>query len=250
MGANSVNQAAQTQAAAVYETAGAKAQELGKTIGEPKLSEKAQKYYDKLKSKYGNMDFILVSKDMKATAEANAAQYANANRTVVLIDEEKIERMASDEEYRKKYEGIISGATAQLEQIKNSMGAAASNVKTYGIKINDGGNASFFAVVDKSLQAQKERIQKKAEQKAADKKKAAKEEREERIEAARTKNHGKTDKKNGTDKWEDEGDYVTVTASSVEELIKKINDTIYAAMSDNAETEEERKIGQNFDFSI
>ena len=34
----------------------------GKTIGEPKLSDEAAKYYDQLKSKFGNMDFILVSK--------------------------------------------------------------------------------------------------------------------------------------------------------------------------------------------
>ena len=29
----------------------------GKTIGEPQLSKKAQKYYEKLKKKYGNYDF-------------------------------------------------------------------------------------------------------------------------------------------------------------------------------------------------
>lgn len=53
------------------------------------------------------MDFILVSKDQKANAQANAASYANAGKMVVLIDEEKVERMAADENYRKQYEGII-----------------------------------------------------------------------------------------------------------------------------------------------
>ena len=33
----------------------------GKTIGDPQLSEKAQKYYEQLKKKFSNMDFILVS---------------------------------------------------------------------------------------------------------------------------------------------------------------------------------------------
>lgn len=51
--------------------------DLGKTIGDPKLSKEAQKYYEKLKKKYGNYDFILVSKDQKANAQANAAKYAN-----------------------------------------------------------------------------------------------------------------------------------------------------------------------------
>ena len=46
----------------------------GKTIGEPQLSEKGAKYYEQLKAKYGNYDFILVSKDQKANAERNAAQ--------------------------------------------------------------------------------------------------------------------------------------------------------------------------------
>ena len=50
--------------------------DLGKTIGDPKLSKEAQKYYEKLKKKYGNYDFILVSKDQKANAQANAAKYA------------------------------------------------------------------------------------------------------------------------------------------------------------------------------
>ena len=91
----------------------------GKTIGDPQLSEKAQKYYEQLRKKFSNMDFILVSADKKEEAQANAAQYANANHTVVLIDTDKIEKMAEDEAYRKKYEGIISGAQTQLAQIRN-----------------------------------------------------------------------------------------------------------------------------------
>ena len=107
--------------------------DLGKTIGDPKLSKEAQKYYEKLKKKYGNYDFILVSKDQKANAQANAAKYANNIKTVVLIDEEKIERMATDESYRKKYEGILSGATAQLQQLKSSVEKSGADVKEYGM---------------------------------------------------------------------------------------------------------------------
>ena len=89
----------------------------GKTIGEPKLSDKAARYYEQLKKKYSNYDFILVSKDQKEQAEANAAKYANKNRTVVLIDDEKIEQMANDEKVRNKYENILSGAQAQLDEL-------------------------------------------------------------------------------------------------------------------------------------
>lgn len=225
MEANVVNQAAENTAA--YAETKKTGKVTGKTVGEPKLSEKAAKYYEQLKKKYANMDFILVSKDKKAEAEANASKYASSNKTVVLIDEEKIERMAEDEQYRKKYEGIISGAQTQLKQMMQNIGPNSA-VKSYGIKINDGGTASFFAVVDKSLAAQKERIQKKSEQKAQEKKKAAKEEREERLEKHRE--NGKTDKTG-------DEDLVTVTASSIDDLMKQINDVIYTGLSDKAQTE-------------
>lgn len=247
MGTGAVGQAAETVAVSAYEQTQstaktdkttAKSKVSGKTIGEPQLSEKAQKYYDQLKKKYGNMDFILVSKDMKATAQSQAGSYANANKMVVLIDEEKIERMAEDEDYRKKYEGIISGATSQMQQLKSSLTASGAKVKGYGMQVNDGGNTSFFAVIDKSLEAQRKRITKKAEQKAADKKKAQKEEKEKRAEEARAEKQSKSKE-----------DLVTVTASSVEELLNKINDTMFAAMSDNMETEEEKRVGHNFDYS-
>lgn len=255
MATGMVGQAADTAAALAYEktenvsktdkTTG-KSKVSGKTIGEPQLSEKAQKYYEQLKKKYGNMDFILVSKDMKETAQAHAGSYANANKMVVLIDEEKIERMAEDENYRKKYEGIISGATSQLQQMKSSLAASKAPVKGFGMQVNDGGNASFFAVIDKSLADQRKRIHDKAEKKAEDKKKADKAEREERAGKARAEKADKKDHAYGPDSSKE--DLVTVTASSIEELISKINDTVYASMSDNVETEAEKRIGHNIDY--
>ncbi|WP_337631659.1 DUF6033 family protein, partial [Waltera sp.] len=162
-----------------------KTEDYGRTIGQPELSEKAQKYYEQLKKKYGNYDFILVSRDQKENAKANAAQYANSFKTVVLIDEDKIERMATDESYRKQYEGILSGAAAQMQQLKSSIEKSGASVKGYGMQVNDGGTLSFFAVLKKSSADQKARIEKKGEQKRAEKKaaekKAAKKEKEERL---------------------------------------------------------------------
>ena len=122
----------------------------GQTIGNPRLSEKASKYYDQLKKKYSNMNFILVSEDQKEYAKAQASNYANANNMVVLIDEDKIERMAEDENYRKQYEGIIANAASGLSQLGQSIAATGANVKGYGMQVNDGGTASFFAVLKKS----------------------------------------------------------------------------------------------------
>ena len=87
-----MNQVTQTEAAASYmqtsqttvsdKTSTKKSKVGGATIGSPELSDKAKKYYEQLKKKYSNMDFILVSKDKKAEAQANAGKYANANRMV------------------------------------------------------------------------------------------------------------------------------------------------------------------------
>lgn len=205
----------------------------GQTIGQPELSEKAAKYYEQLKKKYGNYDFILVSRDQKENAKANAAKYANGYKTVVLIDEDKIEQMATDEKFRKQYEGILSGAAAQIQQLKTSLQSSGANVKGFGMQVNDGGTLSFFAVLKKSSAEQKARIEKKAEQKKIEKKaaekKAAKKEKEERLK----------DKKSDT---------VTISARSIEELLSKIETYNFNTRSDSVQTAGERQVGQNFDF--
>lgn len=129
----------------------------GKTVGQPKLSEKAQKYYEELKKKYQDMEFILVSENKKDDVQANAGRYAamSGKETVVLIDEEKIERMAEDEAYRSKYEGIIQNASSQLSQMSKKLADSGASVKTVGMQVNDNGTATLFAVL------QKERIDKK-----------------------------------------------------------------------------------------
>ena len=224
-----------------YEAAQAKKKSKvsGKTIGQPELSEKGQKYYEERKKKYSNMDFVLVSKDMKEQAKAQAGNYANPNRMVVLIDEEKIERMAEDENYRKQYESIIKNAATKLPELQSSLGKAASNVKTFGMKVNDNGTASYFAVVDKSLASQRDRIEKNAAkkkeaQKTADKK-AAKKAAEEKL-----------DKKRLEGKEQDE-DTVMVEATTIDELIEKINQALYGD-GNRVRTEEERALGQHIDF--
>lgn len=142
----------------------------GKTIGTPELSEKAAKYYETLKKKYSNMDFILVSNDMKEQAKSQAGSYANANKMVVLIDEEKIERMAEDEKFRKQYEGIIANAASGISQLGSKIAGSGASVKGYGMQVNDNGTASYFAVLEKSSEAQKERIAKKSAENKAKKK--------------------------------------------------------------------------------
>lgn len=207
-----------------------------KTIGKPQLSEKASKYYEELKKKYSNMDFILVSKDQKEQAKAQAASYANANKMVVLIDEEKIEKMAEDENFRKQYEGIIANAASGMAQLGSSLNSTGATVKGFCMQVNDNGTASYFAVLEKSSAAQRERIEKKAEEKKEAKKvarkKAEKEEREERL------------KKSVDDET------VTIQANSIEELLQKIQDYSYSNLSDSLQTAGEKQVGQKIDFSV
>ena len=209
----------------------------GKTIGQPKLSEKAKKYYEELKSKYKNMDFILVSKDMKEMAKANAGSFANPQKMVVLIDEEKIERMAEDEQYRKQYENVIASAQQKLPQLQQALGSMA-NVKGFGMQVNDGGKASFFAVMQKSFDDQAARLEerraeKKAEKKAAEKK-AQKKEREEKLEEKRAQKKEKQD--------------VILKADSIEELVKKVEDYNYNYLADSVKTDAEKYLGTVIDF--
>lgn len=223
----------------------------GRTIGQPELSEKAAKYYEQLKKKYGNYDFILVSRDQKENAKANAAQYANSYKTVVLIDEDKIEQMATDEKFRKQYEGILSGAAAQIQQLKTSLQSSGANVKGFGMQVNDGGTLSFFAVLKKSSAEQKARIEKKAEQKKTEKKaaekkaaekKAAKKEKEERLKDKKSDKVADSKEEAGTE------DTVTISAGSIEELLSKIETYNFNTRSDSVQTAGERQVGQNFDF--
>ena len=222
-----------------------KTEDYGRTIGQPELSEKAAKYYEQLKKRYGNYDFILVSRDQKENAKANAAKYANGYKTVVLIDEDKIEQMATDEKFRKQYEGILSGAAAQIQQLKTSLQSSGAQVKGFGMQVNDGGTLSFFAVLKKSSAEQKARIEKKAEQKKTEKKaaekKAAKKEKEEQLKEKRAE----------SDDTEETGtteDTVTISAGSIEELLSKIETYNFNTRSDEVQTQSERQVGQNIDF--
>ena len=192
----------------------------GRTIGEPELSDEAREYYNQLKKKFNNYDFILVSRDEKENAKRNAGSYAGGLKTVVLIDEDKIERMATDPEYRKQYEDILSGAMDSLNELKSGLNQGNSFAKSFGLQVNDDGTVSYFAVLKDMSAAQKERIEKKAEEKKAEEKKA-----EERLK--------------GT---------TVISADSAYELLRKIEDYEMNERSNLVMTDSEKMLGQNIDF--
>lgn len=221
--------------------------DLGRTIGEPKLSKEAQMYYDKLKKKFANYDFILVSKDQKANAQANAAKYANNFKTVVLIDEEKIEKMATDESYRKKYEGILSGAATQLEQLKTGLEKTGAKVNGFGMQVNDDGTVSYFAYLKKSSADQKARIDKTAAKKKVEKKEAEKKAEKKKEQERLEKNKNSKLEKESEIKT-DNPENITISADSIEELIRKVSEFAFTERSNNVQTDYEKIIGQHVDF--
>lgn len=224
----------------------------GKTIGNPQLSEKGQKYYEELRKKYHNMEFILVSEDQKESAKQKAASYAQKNKMVVLIDEDKIEKMATDSAYRQQYEGIIDKAANGFKEFAASVASTGADVKGYGMQVNDDGSISYFAVLKKQGEAQAKRIAEKRAQKQAEKKaetkKAAKEKLQEKVENSKADKSEKNTKVNGKDKAESSDDTV-ITANSIEELLQKLQDHVQMIKSDNVLTESEKMVGQNVDFS-
>lgn len=201
------------------------------TIGTPKLSETASSYYDELKSKYSDVAFVLVDDAHAGSAKEHASDITTDKSMIVLISEDEVEQMATDETTRKKNESIIEDARAQMPDLLKQLKESGTEVKAFGIEFDDNGTASYFAVVDKSMAAQKERIENKVTEKRAEEKKAQKKDEQ-------TKNNVKKE------------DLTTVTASSMEELIKKIKDVMYEAKADSVLTEQEKLVGQKFDFSL
>lgn len=224
---------------------------IGMSIGDVKLSDKAKEYYSKLKSKFGNMEFIAVSKDMKEQVKSNIAAYGNANKMIVLIDDAKLEQMANDESFRKKYEGIIAMSQNQMAAAKNSLASSGAKIKNFGMSVNSDGSTSFFATLEKSSKDQAKRISKKqAEKKAAkikEKKLADKKAQKKHLEKIKEEN--KVDNKDIEEKpeWEDK-DYIKFEANSMEELVDLISKYAYDNSLESNMTEEEKVLGQNFDF--
>ena len=202
------------------------------TIGNPSLSKEASSYYEELKAKHSDVEFVLVSEDQKATAKEQAANISSNKSMIVLISEDEVEQMATDKNVREKNEKIIADAKAQMPDLLNQLKESGTEVKAFGMEFDDNGNASYFAVVDKSMAAQKERIENKQAEKRAEKKEEAKE--------------NTTEKLHGSHKE----DLTTVTASSMEDLIKKIKDVMYEAKADSVMTAQEKMVGQSFDFTI
>ena len=188
------------------------------------LSNKAKKLLEELKKNYKNMDFIVA--DYESDEEAASYLSRGTKEYSVLIDPETLEEMASDEEAKAKYTGILEDAVGQLKDMENQLGDKKEDVAHLGISIGKDGQVSYFADLEKAGERQKEFVERtresKKEERAAQAKKA-----EEKAAAERTKR-------------------TRVEADSVEELLDKIK----AVDWDQVKAEVKPVSGSRFDFTI
>ncbi|WP_167957587.1 DUF6033 family protein [Anaerosporobacter faecicola] len=240
------NSTSNTETTETTEKEGAKSVKGTKTYGDAKLTDQALDYYNALKKKFGNLNFVLVASDKKEEAQMNKASFATPGCLTVLIDTDKIEKMEEDSTYREQIESVIRNGASSMSQLTSNINQSSTQVTSYGMTIDKSGNASYFAVLSKSAAAQKERIAKKAEEKKADKK--AEEKKAQKEEAKENQAEKLSERKEA--KKVDVEDTVTISANSIEELMKKIQEYQINERTSYVRTDAEKAVGQSFDYTI
>ena len=147
------------------------------------LSEEAKAYLEELKAKFGDIDFFVA--DCATDEEMNRYFAMGTKKYSCVISSAIIEQMATDEEVRMKYEGIIDGADEKLEEVRQEVTEelgeeAAEKIESFAISIDENGVVTYFArlkeVNDAYYEKLKEkRSEEKTEQKKAEEAKEAKE---------------------------------------------------------------------------
>lgn len=146
------------------------------------LSDEAKDYLATLKEKFGDIDFFVANCE---TDEEMGKYFAMGTKKYsCVISSELIEKMATDEEARAKYEKIIANAGEQIEEMKEEakeeLGEeAAEQIEFVGFKVNDNGVVEYFAKLRddnnayyaklKEQRAEAKEAEKKAEEKRNDK---------------------------------------------------------------------------------
>lgn len=185
-----------------------------KSAKQPVLSSRAKQLLKELQKTYGNMEFIVASYDTEA--EAKSYLSGGTKEYSVLIDPEELEKMASDEDVKKKNLSMLEEAAGKLTDMKAQLGDQKNEVIHMGVSIGKDGTMSFFADLEKLSEKQRERIEKKRE-----------ENREERASSDSVKR-------------------TRVYADSPEELLKKIKQIDWSKIKEEKAAESSRK----FDFSV
>lgn len=194
------------------------------------LSSSAKKLLKELQKTYGNTDFMIANYE----TEEEAAEYLSrgTNTYSVLLTPDELEKMASDEDYKKNNLKKLDGALNQLKDMKDQLGEKGEDVKRLGVVIGDSGEVSFFAELEKSSEMQRERIEKQREAK-----------KEEAAEAEKAK---KEEKLNEGSFIREGAKRTTLFADSLEELKEKIGQVDWSTIREDGYSPR----GGRFDFTV
>lgn len=191
------------------------------------LSDKAKALLQELKKTYNNADIYVAEYE----TDEEAAEYLSRGSKdfSVLIDPEELERMASDDEVKKKNLNLLDESLGKLSEMKEELKETGreDEVVTLGVNIGKDGQVSYFAELEKSGERTKEFVDKMLEDK-----KEANAEKADKVQDKYNFEHSKR---------------ATVSANSVEELLEQIKNFNW----DNVKEETSIPMpGKNFDFAV
>ena len=182
------------------------------------LSDEAKDYLASLKEKFGDIDFFVANCD--SDEEMGKYFAMGTKKYSCVISSDLIEKMATDDAAREKYEKIIANAGEQIEEMKEEakeeLGEeAAEQIKFLGFKVDDNGMVEYFAKLKDDNNAYYAKLkEKRAEEKEAEKK--AEEKRNEKK---------AEDKQTGNDKLH-KNDDLWFNADSKEGLMEVIREAL------------------------
>ena len=191
------------------------------------LSDKAKALLQELKKTYNNADIYVAEYE----TDEEAAEYLSRGSKdfSVLIDPEELERMAADDEVKKKNLNLLDESLGKLSEMKEELKETGreDEVVTLGVNIGKDGQVSYFAELEKSGERTKEFVDKMLEDK-----KEADAEKADKVQDKYNFEHSKR---------------ATVSANSVEDLLEQIKNFNWDTVK------EETSIpmpGKNFDFTV
>jgi hypothetical protein len=115
------------------------------------LSQAAQNLLDDLRKKFGNVYFMVG--DFANDKEANRQLSRGKGEINCIITPDLLEKMASCEETRAKYEDLIEQSVGGLKEMKESIGEEKADlIKNYGISVNSNGDVSYYVMLRDGLQ--------------------------------------------------------------------------------------------------
>ena len=154
------------------------------------LSAEAKSYLETLKEKYGDIHFFVA--DCSSDEEMNQYFAMGTKKYSCVISTDTLEKMATDEEIRAKYESIIDNADEQIEEMKEQIAKEvgeekAEQVQFVGFSIDDNGVVNYCAKLKDSNDSYYEklaqkRVEEKKEAKEAEKRDKEKELKEKQLE--------------------------------------------------------------------